>query len=276
VTDAGASPAVATGVDPTLRGKVALVTAASEGLGLACALGLAAAGCRVAICGRRPDVLARAAGEIQDRTGVEVYAVPADLARADQVEACVAQALRRFARIDVLVVNSGHIAYGGLDELDDDRWYEAFDLIVMSAVRLCRRIVPLMRAQGAGDIVFITSAVVREPSPHLLLSNVTRVGVAALAKSLSRTLAPHNVRVNTIAPGYFDTGRVRRRIDELVQRDGTSREAAARQIAGDVPLGRIGTAEELAELVVFVASRRSAYLTGATIQIDGGHSRSLL
>jgi 3-oxoacyl-[acyl-carrier protein] reductase len=262
--------------DLGLRGKAALVTAASEGLGLACAVRLAEAECRVAICGRHRDALDRARAEIERRTGVEVVGVPADLTDLEAIERCVRLVAERFGRLDVLVANTGHIAYGGLEDLSEDHWHEAFELILMSAVRLSRLVVPRMRAQGTGDIVFITSAVVREPSPRLLLSNVMRVGVAALAKTLSRDLAPHNIRVNAVAPGYFDTGRVRKRIDETAERDGTSREAAARAIAGDTPMGRIGRAEELAELVVFLASRRAAFLTGATIQIDGGSSRALL
>ena len=261
--------------DLGLRGKAALVTAASEGLGLACALRLAEAGCRVAICGRRPDALDRAREEIERRGGGEVLSVPADLTNPEALERCVALAGERFGRLDILIVNSGHIAYGGLEDLSEAHWHEAFDLILMSAVRLSRLVVPRMRTQGSGDIVFITSAVVREPSPRLLLSNVMRVGVAALAKTLSRDLAPHDIRVNVVAPGYFDTGRVRKRIDEMA-REGTPREEAARQIAGDTPMGRIGQAEELAELVAFLASRRSGFLTGATIQIDGGSSRALL
>lgn len=264
--------------DLGLQGKAALVTAASEGLGLACAVRLAEAGCRVAICGRRPDALDRAREEIERRAGAadEVLSVPADLTNPEALERCVALAGERFGRLDILIVNSGHIAYGGLEDLSEAHWHEAFDLILMSAVRLSRLVVPRMRAQGSGDIVFITSAVVREPSPRLLLSNVMRVGVAALAKTLSRDLAPHNIRVNVVAPGYFDTGRVRKRIDEMAEREGTPREEAARQIAGDTPMGRIGQAEELAELVAFLASRRSGFLTGATIQIDGGSSRALL
>jgi 3-oxoacyl-[acyl-carrier protein] reductase len=261
--------------DLGLQGKAALVTAASEGLGLACALRLAEAGCRVAICGRRPEALDRACEDIERRAGVDVFGVPADLTNPAAIERCVGLVGERFGRLDVLIVNTGHIAYGGLEDLSEEHWHEAFELILMSAVRLSRLVVPRMRAQGAGDIVFITSAVVREPSPRLLLSNVMRVGVAALAKTLSRDLAPHNIRVNVVAPGYFDTGRVRKRIDETAEREGTPREAAARHIAGDTPIGRIGRAEELAELVAFLASRRSAFLTGATIQIDGGSSRAL-
>lgn len=264
-------------MDLELGGKVALVTAASEGLGFACALRLAEAGCRVAICGRRPDVLERARAKIERCTGRSVCAIPADLTRPEQIDAFVQEAYHRLGRLEVLVANpGGHIPYGGLEVLTEEQWYQAFDLILMSAVRLARLTVPLMRAQGAGDIVFITSSTVREPAPHLLLSNALQAGVAGLAKTLSRSLAPANIRVNVVAPGYFDTGRVRRRIDEIVERERVPRESAARQVAGEIPLGRIGAADELAELVTFLVSRRAAYLTGATIQIDGGSSRGLL
>jgi 3-oxoacyl-[acyl-carrier protein] reductase len=252
-----------------------MVTAASEGLGYACALRLAEAGCRIAICGRRANVLDAARAAIQRRAGGEVCALPADLTQPDQIDAFVRHATARFERVDILVVNTGHIPYGGLHDLHERDWYAAFELILMSAVRLTRLVTPLMRGQGSGDIVFITSAVVKEPAPRLLLSNVMRAGVSALAKSLSRELAPDNIRVNNVAPGYFDTGRVRRRIDEVAQRDGVPRAAATRTVAGDVPAGRIGAPEELAELVCFLATRRAGFVTGATVPIDGGSGHGL-
>jgi 3-oxoacyl-[acyl-carrier protein] reductase len=264
-------------VEPQLRGKAALVTASSEGLGFACALRLAEAGCRVIICARRTNVLERARAQIERRAGTAVHGIQADLTKPDQIDALVTQAHGYLGRLDILVANpGGHVPYGGLEELTDEQWHGAFELLLMSAVRLSRRIAPLMRAQGIGDIVFLTSSTVREPPAHLLLSNALQAGVAGLAKTLSRALAPHDIRVNVVAPGYFDTGRVRRRIDEIVERDRVPRGQAALQVASDVPLGRIGNAEELAELVVFLVSRRAAYLTGTTIQIDGGGNRSLL
>jgi 3-oxoacyl-[acyl-carrier protein] reductase len=261
--------------DTDLSDKVAMVTAASEGLGYACALRLAEAGCRVAICGRRASVLDAARAQIEQQVKREVCAVPTDLTRPDQIDRFVRHATERLQRVDILVVNTGHVAYGGLGDLPEEEWYAAFELILMSAVRLCRLVIPLMRQHGGGDIVFITSAVVKEPAPQLLLSNVMRAGVTALAKSLSREVAPHNIRVNSVAPGYFDTGRVRRRVDEIAQRDGVPREVATRLVAGDVPAGRIGAPEELAELVCFLATRRAGFVTGTTVQIDGGSSHGL-
>ena len=257
------------------EGKVALVTAASQGLGYACALRLAQAGCSVAICARREKVLAAAKDEITASTGSDVFAKQADLMDADALGTFVDAAYARFGKIDILVANSGHIPYGGLFELEEQQWYEAIDLLLMSFVRLSRRVVPMMQKQKTGDILFIASSAAKEPSPHLLLSNVLRVAVVALAKTLSKELAPDNIRVNTVNPGYFDTGRVRRRIDTIVEKEAVDRSIATQKVAGDIPLGRIGSAGELAELVAFIVSRRAEFLTGATIQIDGGKAQSL-
>jgi 3-oxoacyl-[acyl-carrier protein] reductase len=262
-------------MEEKLRDRVVLITAASEGLGFACALRLAEAGYRVAICGRRPTALEAARAAIEQQTGADVQAVPADVTHPAELEGLVRETIGRFDRLDVLVVNTGHVSYGDLGDLEEREWYAAFELVLMSAVRLSRLVVPHMRARGMGDIVFITSATVKEPSPRLVLSNVMRAGVAALAKSLSRELAPHDIRVNVVAPGYFDTGRVRRRIDEIAAREQVTREVAALRVAGDVPLGRIGVADELAEVVAFLVSRRAAFMTGSTIQIDGGSARGL-
>jgi len=258
-----------------LKGKVALVTAASKGLGYACAKRLAQAGCSLAICARREGILEEAKKNIARTTGSEVFALQTDLSDADMVRRFVREAYERFGRIDILIGNTVHIPYGSIFDIEDSQWYEAFDLLVMSMVRLSREVIPIMKAHGRGDIVFIASSASREPSAHLLLSNVFRVGVVALAKTLSRELAAENIRINTVNPGYFDTGRVHGRIDDLMKQKGIDREAAVRAVAGDIPMGRIGSAGELAELVAFIVGRKAEFLTGATIQIDGGKAQSL-
>lgn len=262
-------------MDLGLQDRVALITAASEGLGFACALKLANAGCKVAICARREDLLEKAKKTIASETKAEVLAVKADLVKGEDLKTLVSTVQQRFNRIDILVGNSGHIPYGSLFETTESDWYHAFDLLLMSMVRLSRLVIPLMQKQKKGDIVFLSSSVAKEPAPHLLLSNVFRIGVVALAKSLSQDFAKENIRVNAVTPGYFDTGRVRRRIDDLMEKKSLSRMDAAREIAGDIPMGRIGTAEELAELVAFLASRRCGFLTGSTIQIDGGKAHGI-
>lgn len=262
--------------EPALEGKVALVTASTDGLGFACALRLAEAGCAVAVCGRREDRVEAARAAIAERSGKAVVGVAADLRHADDIDRLFRRTLQALERLDILVVNSGHVPYGGLESHPDETWQEAFELLLMSAVRLARLAVPVMRSQGGGDIVFLTSSVVKEPKPHLLLSSVMRTGVAALAKTLSRTLAPDNIRVNTVAPGYFDTGRIRARLEELRTTQGLGSEEALRRVAGEIPQGRPGDPRELAELVAFLVSRRTAFLTGATIVVDGGASSALL
>jgi 3-oxoacyl-[acyl-carrier protein] reductase len=262
-------------MDLDLEGKVALITAASEGLGFACATRLAKAGCRLAICGRRPEILLAAREQLLQCGARDVLAVPADIANAAAIEAFVARVIDHHGRLDILVMNSGHIDYGGLEDLTDQQWQHAYELLLMSTVRFVRLCVPAMRANKGGDIVLLGSATTREPPPHLLLSTVMRLGVAGLAKTLSRSLAPDNIRVNLIAPGYFDTGRVHARVQALMNDKGLSQSAAGAEVSGGLPAGRIGSPEELAELVAFVASRKAGFMTGATISIDGGGSRAI-
>jgi 3-oxoacyl-[acyl-carrier protein] reductase len=258
-----------------LDGKVALVTAASEGLGFACAKRLAEAGSAVAICARRENLLAAARQALANAGGGEVLAVPADIADADAVKRLMEKVVLAFGRLDVLVLNTGHIDYGGLEELDDDQWRHAFDLLLMSAVRLTRHCIPIMRANGGGDIVLLGSATMREPPPHLLLSTVMRLGVAGLAKTLARSLAPENIRVNLVAPGYFDAGRVHKRVRAIMQERGASLTEASAEVSGGVPMGRLGEPQELAELVAFLVSRKAGFMTGSILTIDGGAGRAL-
>ncbi len=252
-----------------LLGRRALVTASSQGLGFAVARRLAAAGCATVISARSAGRLREAAAEIGAETGRTPIALAADLAVPAEVDAMAREAIAALGGLDLLVVNSGHIPYGSLEDLADEAWYGAFELLLMSAVRLCRTAVPALRAAGGGNIVFIGSATVRQPSPHLLLSSVMRLGVAGLAKTLSRALAPDGIRVNVVAPGYFGTGRVRRRIEEHVA-NGATPDRAMQEVAGAIPLQRVGEPEELAELVAFLAEGRAGFLTGAHMVLDGG------
>jgi 3-oxoacyl-[acyl-carrier protein] reductase len=261
-------------MDLGLDGKVALVTAASEGLGYACAQRLADEGCAVAICGRRPGVLEQARAKLSQGAR-RVFALSADLTDASAVETLVGRVHAQFGRIDILVVNSGHVDYGGLEDLTDVQWQHAYDLLLMSVVRLTRACIPAMRVNRIGDIVILGSATVKEPPPHLVLSNVMRLGVAGLVKTLARSLAPDNIRVNLVAPGFFDTGRVNQRIQTLMHEKGMTQEKAAAAVVGDLPLGRVGSSEELANLVAFVASRKAGFMTGSMIAIDGGGTRAL-
>jgi 3-oxoacyl-[acyl-carrier protein] reductase len=254
-----------------LAGKRALVTAASQGLGLAIATRLADAGCALAMCARGAGALDAAADSIAVRSGRRPLTLTADLSVPAEVEGLAEAAIEGLGGLDILVVNSGHIPYGSIEELPDSAWYGAFELLLMSAVRLARAAVPAMRKNGGGNIVFIGSASVREPPPHLLLSSVMRLGVTGFAKTLARTLAPENIRVNVVAPGYFATGRVRRRIAERMK-GGMTADQAMREVAGDIPMQRVGQPEELAELVAFLVEGKAGFLTGGHVILDGGAS----
>ncbi len=264
-------------MDLGLQDKVAIVMAASKGLGRACATALAAEGASVTIGARTAQALEETAQEIQRATGSRVLAVPTDVTRAEDVAAIVAATVREFGRIDILVNNAGGPPAGKFESFGDAQWQAAFELNLLSTVRLVRLVVPHMRKTGSGRIITIVSTSVKQPIDGLLLSNAIRSGVVGLAKTLSVELAPDSITVNNVCPGRILTDRFRQiyHIAERVQQ-GVSEEAALKEVARDVPLGRIGKPEELGAFVAFLASQQAAYITGTTIQVDGGLVRSLL
>ena len=264
-------------MDLGLQDKVAIVMAASKGLGRACASALAAEGARVTIGARGAQALEETAQEIQRATGSRVLAVPTDVTRAGDVEAIVAATVREFGRIDILVNNAGGPPAGKFESFGDAQWQAAFELNLLSTVRLVRLVVPHMRKTGSGRIITIVSTSVKQPIDGLLLSNAIRSGVVGLTKTLSVELAPDNITVNNVCPGRILTDRLRQiyHISERVQQ-GVSEEAALKEVARDVPMGRVGQPEELGAFVAFLASQQAAYITGTTVQVDGGLVRSLL
>jgi len=263
-------------MDLGLRDRVAIVAASSRGLGKACALELAREGARVVICAREPASLAAAAGEIASATGADVFPLEADLTDDAQIRRLVDGTLDRFGRIDVLVTNNGGPPAGYFGDFDDEAWLAAHQLTLLSAVRLIRAVLPTMRAQQWGRIVNITSVSVKQPIDNLLLSNVYRPGVIGMAKTLSAQVAAEGITVNNVAPGYTRTDRV---LDLARARAAASDQTVDEVLAGivaDVPMQRMGEPGELAALVAFLASEQAAFITGATIQVDGGYVASLL
>lgn len=254
-------------------GRAALVTAGTAGIGLGIAEKLVSDGFDLVLTGRDPKKMAASVRQLETiATGTRVFGICSDLSDPRDTEALFDQALAHLPHIDCLVINSGHMAYGTVEDLSDDLWCQAFEMLLMSAVRLVRRALPHMRERGSGDIVFITGAEAREPSAHLVLASTFRAAIANMAKILAKSAAKDNVRVNVVAPGYFDTGRVRARVDTLAAERNISRAEAMKTIAGDNPLGRAGRANEIGELVGFICSRKAEFLNGATIVIDGGKS----
>jgi 3-oxoacyl-[acyl-carrier protein] reductase len=254
-----------------LTGKTALVTAASKGMGKACALGLAAEGARVVMCARTDVDLQAAAEEVRSKTGAQVVAMPADVTRADQVKALVARAHEAFGGVDILVANAGGPPRGYFDELSDEQWYGAFEVSLLSVVRLIREVLPSMRQCRWGRIITIQSSSVKQPIDGLDLSNAIRPGAAGLMKTLATELGADNILVNTVCPGRILTDRLL----GGARQAGLSPEEYVRQVGADVPVGRVGTPEEFANVVVFLASERASYVTGVAIQVDGGLIRGL-
>ena len=260
-----------------LQDKVALVMAASKGLGRACAAVLAAEGVHVTIGARNAEALEQTAQEIRQATRSRVLAIPTDVTRAEDMEAIVAATVREFGRIDILVNNAGGPPAGTFESFSDAQWQAAFELNLLSSVRLVRLVLPHMRKTGSGRIITIVSTSVKQPIDGLLLSNAIRSGVVGLAKTLSVELAPDNITVNNVCPGRILTDRLRQiyQINDRAQQ-GVSEEAVLKEIAQGIPMGRVGQPEELGALVAFLASQQAAYITGTTIQVDGGLVRSLL
>ena len=253
---------------------VALVCAASKGLGRACAEALVRDGVRVAICARGGPALKEAADAMR-RAGGDVIAIEADLRRAEDIERALAATVDAFGGLDILVTNTGGPPSGPFMSLDEAAWRDAIDSILLSVVRLCRGAVPRMEARGGGRIINVTSISVRQPIAGLVLSNALRAAVTGLAKTLSVELASRNILVNCVAPGYTRTDRVVELSAATAAREGISEEEADRRIVDQIPMGRMGTPAEFGEVVRFLASPAASFVTGVTIPVDGGWTKGL-
>lgn len=259
-----------------LEGKIALVTAASRGLGRASAEALARAGCELVICGRDQASVERAADEIRRATGRSVLPVAADLGRAEDLQRVVEAAMAAHGRVDVLVSNTGGPPPGPFMGFDDAAWQSAFDTLLMPAVRLARSVVPGMKERTWGRILFITSSAVKQPIPALVLSNSLRAAVTAMAKTLAGQVAKDGITVNCVAPGRIFTDRVRFLDGEAAKGSGRSMDDIQAEQAARIPAGRYGEPREFGEAVAFLASPGASYITGSTLAVDGGAISSLL
>ena len=262
-------------MDLGLKDRVALVAASSRGLGRACAIGFAREGADVAICGRNEDALRDAESEVQ-ALGVRVHAVVADLAHAQDCRRFVEGAAEALGRVDVLVNNCGGPPAGAFDSFTPDDYRAAVELNLMSTVQCTLAAVPLMRRTGWGRIVNLTSIAVKQPLDALVLSNTSRTAVVGFGKTLANELAREGITVNTVCPGPALTDRIRSLANQRAERDHMPYEQALAGYTTDIPMGRLGTAEEVAALVVFLGSQAASFITGTTIQVDGGMARALM
>jgi NAD(P)-dependent dehydrogenase (short-subunit alcohol dehydrogenase family) len=259
-------------VDLGLKGKVAVVTGGSEGIGRAAARSLGREGVSVVVCARRGDVLRQAADAVAEETGAEIVPVQADVSVAEDVERVIQAAVDRFGRLDILVNNAGTSAAGAFEAVTDEAWQADLDLKLFGAIRATRAAVPHLRKAGGGSIVNLLNIGAKQPGARSVPTSVSRAAGMALMKALSKELASDNIRVNGINIGLIKSGQNQRRWESL-GRPGTLDEyyVESAKRAG-IPLGRVGEAEEVGDLIAFLCSSRGAYISGVSINMDGGAS----
>lgn len=262
-------------MDLGIEGKVALVCAASRGLGRAIASSLSSEGALVAICARQEEALKKTATEIQAMTGNRVVAIRADLSRAEEVDALLASVREQLGEIDILVSNAGGPPAGGLETLSEAQWRDAIELGLMTTVKLTKQVLPSMKQRQWGRIVSIASTTVQQPKEDLLLSSTVRSGVAAFMKAIAENLAKDNVLVHTVCPGPTRTARMIELANTLAAKKGISPEEAERGLTADVPMGRMGRPEEVGDLVACLVSDRLSFNTGLTLAVDGGQVKAI-
>ena len=265
-------------MDLGLKGKVAIITGGSEGIGKAAAQGMAGEGARVIILARRPDVLEQAAADIKAATKGEVLPFQGDVTERDIADRVVQAAMEHFGRVDILVNNAGASMAKEFEEVSDEDWESDFDLKVWGAVRFIRAVLPEMRKVGGGRIINVTNLGGRTPGPSSMPTSISRAAGIAITKGLSKDLAEDNILVSTVCIGLVKSGQHERRYFRLKESDPSlniddfyDQTAKGR----DVPLGRVAEAHEAGDVITFLASARASYLTGIAVNIDGGASAVL-
>lgn len=256
-------------MDLGIRNRVAMVAAASKGLGKAAAVSLAQEGCMLSICGRSEAGLEDARMELE-ALGVEVLAMPCDVSRAEDLAHWHQTTRQRFGPVDILVTNTGGPKAAIFQDLSDEDWASGVDSTLMNIVRLTRLVLPEMRSRGWGRIVHITSLVAKQPLPILTISSTLRAGISGLTKTLAQETAKDGITVNALLPGHIMTDRQVHLGELKAKAEGISLEDYFTRTAAAIPAGRIGRPEEVGDTIAFLCSARASYLTGTSIQVDGG------
>ena len=267
-------------MDLGLANKVALVLASSKGLGRACAQELYLEGAHVVLCSRTQENLKKAKAHIQKQQSFhnsnKIVTIEADLNFENQISVLVEKTIQEFGRVDILVHNAGGPPSGPIEKISMKDWNKSIDLNLLSFIRITNKILPYMKTQKFGRIIAITSVSAKQPLDNLVLSNTTRLGIVGFAKSLANEYAKYNILVNVVCPGPTLTNRMKELIDLTIQDTGRSEEDIMQDWTSQIPMGRLGHPEELASLVAFLASEKASYITGTTIQVDGGFVKAPL
>ena len=262
-------------MDLGIKGKVALVAASSKGIGKAIAFALADEGVNLSIFSRSEDEIERTASEIRTRFDVHVLASAADVTNTEQTDRVIEETVKTLGGIDILINNAGGPPFGFFEDFESPDWQNALELNLLSGIYLAKKVLPLMKKRSWGRIVNITSKAVKQPIDGLILSNTSRAGLIGFSKTLSNELAKDNILVNNICPGRIYTDRIKALAEKRAAQSGIEYEKAIEEMEKDIPLRRIGSPEELAALACFLASEKASYMTGTTIQVDGGLLRGL-
>jgi len=258
-----------------LKDRVAIVTGSSRGIGKAIALGLSQEGAKVTICARNDAELMTAAKEIQSQTNNEILPITADLTNREDIDKLVAKAFSHFGRIEILINNTGGPPSTTFLQTSDQHWQDACNTLLMSVVHACRAVIPHMQRARWGRIINMTSFVVKQPSDKLVLSNAVRAGILGLSKTLSNELASDGILVNAVCPGWTLTRRVEELANDRAKAENRTPAEIVEGWESQIPLRRLAQPGEIADLVVFLASERASYITGAVIQVDGGVIKGL-
>jgi len=258
-----------------LANKVVVITASSKGLGKATAIRYAMEGANVVISSSNRKNLEKAAGDIQKESGKKVDSVVCDLSQKEDIINLMNYTVSTFGTVDVLVNNTGGPPPGGFDDVDDEKWQYAFEIVLLSMVRCIREVLPYMKKQKNGRIVNIASSSFKQPIDKLILSNSFRTGILGLSKSIATELAPYNILINTVGPGRIETERVSSLDSETARSLGITKNEAKNKAISMIPVGRYGHPDELASVVLFLGSFANTFATGQSILVDGGMVKSI-
>lgn len=257
-----------------LSGKTAVIAASSQGLGKAIAEGLLREGANVVVSGREEKKLKDVFAELQQIGSGKVVFQRTDITNTEDIKQLIQTAVDQFGGVDILVNNAGGPPAGSFETITDEQWQTAFELNLLSYIRLIRESLPFLKEHG-GKIINIASSSIKEPIPGLLLSNTFRTGIVGLTKTLAQELAQYGILINTVAPGRIATDRVRHLDEVNAEKMQISREEVEERVKGTIPLGRYGKPEEFAKVVVFLASDANSYMTGSSFLVDGGMVKSI-